>query len=71
MKGGWFDGEVLDGEAVKKVADLPSKEELQARLLATVLEPPQQVLRLLQAPGRDLVTLLHNYAHKLEDSGGA
>jgi large subunit ribosomal protein L10 len=65
IKGGWFDGTVLDAAAVAKVAELPSKEELQAQLLATIQEAPTKVVRVLQAPGRDLLYLLQNFANKL------
>jgi len=64
---GFFDGDVLDAKQVDAVADLPSREELLATLLATLEEAPRQVLRVLQAPARDLVAVLHNYATKLEE----
>jgi large subunit ribosomal protein L10 len=65
IKGGWFDGTVLDAAAVAKVAELPSKEELHAQLLATIQEAPTKVVRVLQAPARDLLYLLQNFANKL------
>jgi large subunit ribosomal protein L10 len=65
IKGGWFDGAVLDASAVAKVADLPSKEELRSQLLATIQEAPTRVVRVLQAPARDLLYLLQNFANKL------
>ena len=65
IKGGWFDGTVLDASAVAKVADLPSKEELRSQLLATIQEAPTRVVRVLQAPARDLLYLLQNFANKL------
>ena len=69
VKGGFFDGDVLDAKQVDAVADLPSREELLSHLLATIQEGPRQVLRVLQAPARDLLYLLNNYAAKLEESG--
>jgi large subunit ribosomal protein L10 len=66
VRAGFFDGEVLDAKAVDAVADLPSREELLSKLLATLQEGPRQVLRVLQAPARDLLFLLNNYAAKLE-----
>ena len=67
IKGGFFDGEILDAKAMAKVADLPSKEELYAMLLGLVQKGPQKVLGVLQAPGRDLVNLLKNYEAKLAE----
>jgi hypothetical protein len=36
-------------------------------LLRTVQEGPRQVLGVIQGPARDLVNLLKNYEHNLED----
>lgn len=70
IKGGWFDGIALDADAVQKVADLPSREELLSLLLRTIQEGPRQVLGVIQAPARDLLYLLKNYETKLEESAG-
>jgi large subunit ribosomal protein L10 len=67
IKGGYFDGEVLDAGAMAKVADLPSKEELYVMLLGLVQKGPKNVLGVLSAPGRDLVNLLKNYEAKLAE----
>ena len=70
IKGGFFDGEVLDEGGVKAVAELPSKPELQVMLLRTLQEPGRRVLRVLQAPGRDLLYLLKNFETKLAEAEG-
>jgi len=69
IKGGFFDGELLDSKGVTDVAELPSKDELFAMLLGLLQKGPQQVLGVVQAPARDLVTLLKNYEAKLADAG--
>ena len=69
IKGGFFDGEILDSKGVINVAELPSKDELFAMLLGLLQKGPQQVLGVVQAPARDLVTLLKNYEAKLADAG--
>ena len=69
IKVGFFEGDVLDATATKAVAELPSKEELQVKLLQTLLAGPRQVLSMLQAAPRDLLYLLKNYADKLESQG--
>jgi large subunit ribosomal protein L10 len=66
IKVGYFEGEVLDAAGVSAVAELPSREELLATVLATILEAPRRVMGVIKAPGRDLVYLLNNYATKLE-----
>jgi len=70
LKGGFFDGDILDANQIEKVADLPSKEELLTTLLRTIQEGPRQVLGVIQGPGRDLVNLLKNYENKLSESEG-
>jgi ribosomal protein L10 len=67
IKGGFFDGELLDAAAMAKVADLPTKEELYVMLLGLMLKGPRNVLGVLSAPGRDLVNLLKNYEAKLAE----
>ena len=39
--------------------------------LGLIVQPPQNLLALLQAPARDLISLLNNYAAKLEGGGDA
>jgi large subunit ribosomal protein L10 len=68
LKGGFFDGDILDDKQIEKVADLPSKEELLTTLLRTIQEGPRQVLGVIQGPARDLVNLLKNYENKLSES---
>lgn len=68
VKSGFFDGDVLDAKGVAQVAEMSSKEDLQSLLLATILAAPQNVLGVIQAPARDLMLLLGNYAAKLEQS---
>ncbi len=66
---GFFEGEVLDADAVVAVAALPSREELLCTLMRTIQEGPRQILGVLQGNGRDLVYLLSNHANELENSG--
>lgn len=49
VKSGWFDGQVLSAKDVLVIADLPSRDELLA-----------QVLRTLNNPASNLVSLLSN-----------
>lgn len=70
VKGGFFEGDVLDAESIKKVADLPGREELLVMLLRTITEGPRQVLGVIQGPARDLVYLLKNYESKLSEAEG-
>jgi large subunit ribosomal protein L10 len=71
IKGGFFEGDILDGKAIKKVADLPGREELMVMLLRTIQEGPRQVIGVIQGPARDLMYLLKNYELKLEEGDSA
>jgi large subunit ribosomal protein L10 len=39
LKSGYFDGRVIDIAAIKELANLPGREELQARLVGTLMAP--------------------------------
>ena len=49
IRGGFFEGEVLDSAGVTRLSNLPGKEECQSKLLMTFLAAPQQHVRLLAA----------------------
>lgn len=50
FKGGLIDGQVVDGAAVKAIASLPSREELIARLMGTMLNPLRNFMAMANAP---------------------
>jgi large subunit ribosomal protein L10 len=58
IKGGVFEGELMDPAKVKVLAQMPSKAELQAKLLALMQAPATQLVRLMQEPGARVVRLL-------------
>lgn len=60
IKGGVFEGEFLDPAKVKVLAQMPSKPELQARVLAMMQAPATQLVRLMQEPGARVVRLLES-----------
>jgi len=49
IKGGFFDGEVLDVAGVDRLSKMPGKPELQASLLMTFMAAPTDLVRLLAA----------------------
>ena len=67
VKGGVIDGQMLSVADVAVLADLPSKEELQAQLLATMLAVPQNFVRLLNAVPESFVRVLAAQRDKLEE----
>jgi large subunit ribosomal protein L10 len=59
IKAGLIEGAVLDGKAVEdQLATMPGKNELRAKLLATMQAPLQNFVALLQAPAQNFVYLL-------------
>ena len=49
IKGGYFDGQVLDKTGVENLATMPGKDELRATLLMTFLAAPTDFVRTLAA----------------------
>ncbi|MFQ6672039.1 MAG: 50S ribosomal protein L10 [Candidatus Tectimicrobiota bacterium] len=62
LKGGMLDGRTLDGEMVRRLADLPSRDVLQARLLSVLQSATVQFLGVLQGTGRGFLGALWGYA---------
>jgi len=58
IKAGMFEGQVMDPAKVKVLAQMPSKPELQAQLLALLQAPATQLVRLIQEPSSRVVRLL-------------
>ena len=68
IKGGVIDGKILSAKNVEVLADLPTKEELQSKLLGTMLAVPQNFVRLLNAVPQNFVQLLAAYKEKMENA---
>lgn len=59
IKAGLIEGSILDAKAVEdQLATMPGKNELRAKLLATLQAPLQQFVALLAAPPQNFVYLL-------------
>jgi len=71
VKGGIVDGQVVNAAAIVELSKLPSKEELQAKLLSVLNAPATKLLRLMNAPASQLVGVLGAWQRKLEEKGGA
>ena len=59
--GGAFGDQVLDAEAVKMLATLPSLDELRARFLGLLQAPATRVATVLQAPASQLARVMAAY----------
>ncbi len=52
--GGYMDGRLMDGAETKKLATLPSREVLLAKLLGSMMSPLSGLARFFDAAGKDL-----------------
>ena len=72
VKGGYIDGEILHGpDALKTLANIPSKDELRSQLLGLMKMVPGKFLALLETPQRKFLAVLMAYEEKLKEEGGA
>ena len=58
VKGGFFEGAVLDKKGVEGLASMPGKDELRATLLATFMAPATDLVRTLSAGAQNFMYLL-------------
>ena len=62
--GGGLAGQVLAADQVRALADLPSLDDLRAKLVGMINTPASRLVGLLQAPGGQLARALAAYAEK-------
>lgn len=58
VKGGFVQSQLLDADGVKAIAALPSREELIAKLLGTMLNPLTKTVRVLNGPASAFARVL-------------
>ena len=58
FKSGVVEGRVLDLDGLNALSKLPSKQDLQAKILFLIQSPAQQLVSVLKGPGRDLAMLI-------------
>lgn len=71
IKGGVFEGEVLEPAGVVALSKIPSKEVLRAQLLGVLQAPAQKLVRLLAEPGAQFARLMNSRKDKLDPESGA
>ena len=71
IKGGVFEGEVLEAKAVVALSKTPSKDVLRATLLGVLQAPAQTLVRLLAEPGTQLARLMSSRKDQLGPEPGA
>lgn len=58
LKGGILDAELLDAFTITRLANLPTKEELRAKIIGSLASPLYEMVGVLQANLRNLVFVL-------------
>jgi large subunit ribosomal protein L10 len=71
VKAAVVQGQAIQPAAVTDLASLPGKPELYAKLLFVLQAPMQQLVTVLSATPRNLVTVLANYESKQKEAGAA
>ena len=64
VKAGVVDSSLFTDKQIEALADLPSKEVLQAQLLGLLQTPATMLLRTLNEPGRSMASLLQAFVEK-------
>ena len=67
VRGGVLQNQLLDADAVESLASMPSKQELQGKLLGLMVSPMSRTVGVLSGPSRSLAYLLNARA---EQQGG-
>lgn len=69
VKMGAMEGAFLSEKEILAIADLPSREELMAQLLGTIIAPAQQLANLFNNSLGEFASLLSSYEDKLKEEG--
>ena len=69
IKGGFFEGSVLDAAGVTQLSTMPDKPELQATLLMTFIAAPTEFVKLLAAAPQNFAYLLDARKRQVEAAG--
>lgn len=64
IKSGYLAERLMTVEEIIALAELPSMEEMRAKLLRTILAPASQLVRTLAEPGRQVAAVLKSYSEK-------
>lgn len=59
IKGGILESSLLDAKGVDSLTELPTKEQIQAKLLGVLTGPANGIVRVINAPVSDVVNMLN------------
>lgn len=64
IKGGFMDGEVLDREGVEELSEMPTLEEVQARIINALRYAPKRFINILENPSKKLAGILRAHGEE-------
>lgn len=64
LVGGVYEGKKISQEEVKQLANMPSLDEIKAKLIAIIKTPATNIVGLLQKPASMLAAVLSQYSKK-------
>ncbi|MDQ4078850.1 MAG: 50S ribosomal protein L10 [Chloroflexota bacterium] len=64
VKGGIVGGDIVDVRGFEGMAELPSREEILARLVGIIQGPAQELFSTITAPMREIAQVLHVYSEE-------
>lgn len=62
--GGLVDQQVVDKKGINLLSDMPSKDELRAKIIGLLNAPATQLLRVLNAPASQVARVIGAYSNK-------
>jgi large subunit ribosomal protein L10 len=71
LVGGALGSQTLDADGIKALAELPSLDELRARLVGMISTPATRIAGILQAPAGQLARVFGAFAKKDESEAAA
>lgn len=71
MLGGILDGDIVDAAKLRKLADLPSRDQLIAQVVGTIAMPLRNLVGILSAVPRSMVNVVEAIRKKKEEEEAA
>lgn len=65
IRGGIFEKKYIDNNSIIEIANIPSQEELYARIVGSIATPISGIVNVLSGNSRNLVNVLKNYQQTL------
>lgn len=65
-KGGLLQGDQVGPDSMRRIATLPTRDEVLSEVVGVLQAPLQQLVGVLEGPQRDLVSVMTNYSEELK-----